>query len=263
MDKVVASAAEAVADIPDGATLAVGGFGLCGIPSVLIDALLQAGTTDLEAVSNNCGVDDWGLGVLLGAGRIRKMTSSYVGENKEFERQYLSGELELELTPQGTLAEKLRAGGAGIAAFFTQTGVGTQVAEGGLPQKYAADGSIAVASAPKPVQTFTVCGEAHEFVLEEAITTDFALVHALKGDRHGNLVFDKSARNFSPLAAMAGRVCIAQVEELVEPGELVPEEVHLPGVFVQHVVALTPEQAAEKRVERRTVRPAPATGPEA
>lgn len=252
LDKTVATPAEAVADIADGASLAVGGFGLCGIPMVLIQALLERGVGELSVVSNNCGVDDWGLGVLLAAGRIRKMTSSYVGENKEFERQYLAGELELELTPQGTLAEKLRAGGAGIAAFFTQTGVGTQVAEGGLPQRYAADGSIAVASAAKPVQAFMVRGEEHEFVLEEAITTDFALVHALKGDRHGNLVFDKSARNFSPLAAMAGRVCVAQVEELVEPGELDPDAVHLPGIFVDRVVEVG--SGIEKRIERRTVR---------
>lgn len=252
LDKTVASPAEAVADIPDGASLAVGGFGLCGIPMVLIQALLERGVGGLAVVSNNCGVDDWGLGVLLAEGRIRKMTSSYVGENKEFERQYLSGELELELTPQGTLAEKLRAGGAGIAAFYTQTGVGTQVAEGGLPQKYAADGTIAIASSAKPVQTFTVRGEEHEFVLEEAITTDFALVHALKGDRHGNLVFDKSARNFSPLAAMAGRVCIAQVEELVEPGEIDADAVHLPGIFVDRVVEVG--TGIEKRIERRTVR---------
>ncbi|MGI9823289.1 CoA transferase subunit A [Agromyces sp. Marseille-Q5079] len=252
LDKVVASAAEAVSDIGSGSSLAVGGFGLCGIPMVLIDALLASGVDELSVVSNNCGVDDWGLGVLLAAGRIRRMTSSYVGENKEFERQYLSGELELVLTPQGTLAEKLRAGGSGIAAFFTQTGVGTQVAEGGLPQRYAPDGSIAVASPPKPVQTFEVAGRAREFVLEEAITTDFALVHALRGDRHGNLVFDKSARNFSPLAAMAGRTCIAQVEHLVEPGELDPDAVHLPGVFVDRVVVVGPD--VEKRIERRTVR---------
>ncbi len=252
LDKTVPDAATAVADIPDGASLAVGGFGLCGIPMVLIDALLARGSRELAVVSNNCGVDDWGLGVLLAAGRIRKMTSSYVGENKEFERQYLSGELELELTPQGTLAEKLRAGGAGIAAFFTQTGVGTQVAEGGLPQRYAADGGIAVASAPKPVQRFEVRGERRDFVLEEAITTDFALVHAERGDRHGNLVFDKSARNFSPLAAMAGRICIAEVEELVEPGEIDPDAVHLPGIFVDRVVEVGAD--VEKRIERRTVR---------
>ncbi|HCJ50147.1 MAG TPA: succinyl-CoA--3-ketoacid-CoA transferase, partial [Microbacterium sp.] len=163
--------------------------GLSGNPIALIEALLDQGTTDLSVVSNNCGVDDWGLGVLLGAKRIRKMTSSYVGENKEFERQFLSGELELELTPQGTLAEKLRAGGAGIAAFFTQTGVGTQVAEGGLPQRYDGEGGVAVASAPKDVRTFAPGGRAAEYVLEEAIVTDFALVHARRGDRHGNLVF--------------------------------------------------------------------------
>ncbi|QAY74426.1 CoA transferase subunit A [Agromyces protaetiae] len=252
LDKTVASPADAVADIPEGASLAVGGFGLCGIPMVLIRALLDRGTGDLSVVSNNCGVDDWGLGVLLAAGRIRKMTSSYVGENKEFERQYLSGELELELTPQGTLAEKLRAGGSGIAAFYTQTGVGTQVAEGGLPRRYAADGSIADASPAKPTAVFDVRGEPREFVLEEAITTDYSLVHALKGDRHGNLVFDKSARNFSPLAAMAGRVCIAQVEELVEPGALDPDAVHLPGIFVDRVVEVG--RGIEKRIERRTVR---------
>ncbi|MGX9347218.1 CoA transferase subunit A [Microbacterium sp. KNMS] len=247
IDKQIPTAAEAVADIPDGASIAVGGFGLSGNPIALIEALLAQGTTDLSIVSNNCGVDDWGLGVLLGARRIRKMTSSYVGENREFERQFLSGELELELTPQGTLAEKLRAGGAGIAAFYTQTGVGTQVADGGLPRRYAADGSVAVASPSKDVRTF---GE-REYVLEEAITTDFALVHAWKGDRHGNLVFRKAARNFNPLAAMAGRVCIAQVEELVEPGALDPDAVHLPGVFVHRVVEVGTD--IEKRIEKRTV----------
>ena len=252
LDKVVGSAQEAVADIPSGASLAVGGFGLCGIPMVLIQALLEAGVDRLSVVSNNCGVDDWGLGVLLAEQSIAKMTSSYVGENKEFERQYLSGELELELTPQGTLAEKLRAGGSGIAAFFTQTGVGTQVAEGGLPRRYHADGSIAVASPVKPVQSLSVRGEEPEVVLEEAITTDFALVHALRGDRYGNLVFDKSARNFSPLAAMAGAVCIAQVEELVEPGELDPDTIHLPGIYVDRVVVVVTD--IEKRIERRTVR---------
>jgi 3-oxoacid CoA-transferase subunit A len=252
LDKVVGSAQEAVADIPSGSSLAVGGFGLCGIPMVLIHALLESGVDRLSVVSNNCGVDDWGLGVLLAQQRIAKMTSSYVGENKEFERQYLSGELELELTPQGTLAEKLRAGGSGIAAFFTQTGVGTQVAEGGLPRRYHADGSIAIASPAKPVQSFTVRGEQQDFVLEEAITTDFALVHALRGDRFGNLVFDKSARNFSPLAAMAGAVCIAQVEELVEPGELDPDAIHLPGIYVDRVVVVGTD--IEKRIERRTVR---------
>ena len=249
MDKVVGSAAEAVADIPDGASLAVGGFGLCGIPSALIEALFDQGTKDLDVVSNNCGVDDWGLGVLLAAKRIRRMQSSYVGENKEFERQFLSGELEVELTPQGTLAEKLRAGGAGIPAFFTATGVGTQVAEGGLPLRYAPDGSVAMASPPKETREFG----GRTYVLEEAITTDFALVHAWKGDRHGNLVFRESARNFNPLAAMAGRITIAEVEHLVEPGELDPDAIHLPGVFVQRVVVVGAD--AEKRIERRTVRP--------
>ncbi|MFC6286871.1 CoA transferase subunit A [Nocardioides sp. GCM10027113] len=255
MDKVVASAAEAVADIPNGATLAVGGFGLCGIPSVLIEALLESGATDLEAVSNNCGVDDWGLGRLLMAKRLRRMVSSYVGENKEFARQYLAGELEVELTPQGTLAERMRAGGTGIPAFFTATGVGTQVAEGGLPWKYDSEGNVEVASPPKEVRTFETAEGDKEFVLERAIVADFGLVRAWKGDRHGNLVYRDSAQNFNPLAAMCGRVTIAEVEHLVEPGEIDPAEVHTPGVFVQRVVALTPEQAAGKRIEKRTVRP--------
>ncbi len=251
IDKQFGSAAEAVADIPSGASIAVGGFGLCGIPMPLIAALLDQGTDDLSIVSNNCGVDDWGLGVLLAAKRIRKMTSSYVGENKEFERQFLSGELELELTPQGTLAEKLRAGGSGIGAFFTQTGVGTQVAEGGLPRRYDGSGGIAVASEKKDVRSFAVRGDVKEFVLEEAIATDYSLVHALRGDRHGNLIFNKSARNFSPLAAMAGAVCIAQVEELVEPGELDPDCIHLPGIYVHRIVEVG--SGIEKRIERRTV----------
>ncbi|MCT9821409.1 CoA transferase subunit A [Microbacterium sp. W1N] len=261
IDKTWPSAAEAVADIPDGASIAVGGFGLSGNPIALIEALLAQGTRELSVVSNNCGVDDWGLGVLLAARRIRKMTSSYVGENKEFERQFLSGELELELTPQGTLAEKLRAGGAGIAAFFTQTGVGTQVAEGGLPRRYDGAGGVALASPVKEVRVF----DGREYVLEEAIATDFALVHAWRGDRHGNLVFRKAAQNFSPLAAMAGRVCIAQVEELVEPGTIDPDTVHLPGVYVHRVVEVG--TGIEKRIERRTVAaPPPAartTGSEA
>ena len=254
MDKVVASAAEAVADIASGATLAVGGFGLCGIPSVLIEALLEGEATDLEAVSNNCGVDDWGLGRLLMAKRLRRMVSSYVGENKEFARQYLAGELEVELTPQGTLAERMRAGGSGIPAFFTATGVGTQVAEGGLPWRYDDSGNVVVASPPKEVRTFATAEGEKQYVLEEAIVADFGLVRAWKGDRHGNLVFRYSARNFNPLAAMCGRVTIAEVEHLVEPGELEPNDVHTPGVYVQRVVALTPEQAADKQVEKRTVR---------
>lgn len=251
IDKSYPSAAAAVADIPDGASLAVGGFGLSGNPIALIEALLAQGTTDLSIVSNNCGVDDWGLGILLGAKRIRKMTSSYVGENKEFERQFLSGELELELTPQGTLAEKLRAGGAGIAAFYTQTGVGTQVAEGGLPRRYDGAGGIAIASPQKDVRTFAPDGTPREYVLEEAIVTDFALVHAAKGDVHGNLVFNKSARNFNPLAAMAGRICIAQVEELLPAGALDPDSIHLPGVYVHRIVEVGTD--IPKRIERRTV----------
>jgi 3-oxoacid CoA-transferase subunit A len=254
VDKVVASAAEAVADIASGSSLAVGGFGLCGIPSVLIQALLDAGVTDLEAVSNNCGVDDWGLGLLLREKRIRRMVSSYVGENKEFERQYLHGELEVELTPQGTLAERLRAGGAGIPGFYTATGAGTQVAEGGLPWKYDSDGNVVKASPPKEVKEFDTAEGPKSFVLERAIICDFGLVRAYKGDRHGNLVFRESARNFNPLCAMSGRLTVAEVENLVEPGEILPENVHLPGVYVQRVVALTPEQADDKRIEKRTVR---------
>jgi 3-oxoacid CoA-transferase subunit A len=253
MDKVVATPAEAVAGITDGATLAVGGFGLCGIPSVLIEELHRSGVTDLEVVSNNCGVDDWGLGILLGSRQIRRMVSSYVGENKEFARQYLEGELEVELTPQGTLAERLRAGGAGIPAFYTPTGVGSQVADGGLPWKYDGSGGVAIASPPKEVRVFEEAGEERQFVLEHAIVADFGLVRAWKGDRHGNLVFNKSSRNFNPLCAMSGRVTVAEVEELVEPGDLDPDEVHLPGIYVQRVLPLTPEQAADKRIEKRTV----------
>ncbi|MFD3504531.1 CoA transferase subunit A [Streptomyces sp. NPDC058676] len=259
MNKVSASAAQAVADIPDGASLAVGGFGLSGVPEVLIRALHEQGATGLTVVSNNCGVDGRGLGVLLAAGRIARVTGSYVGENKEFARQYLSGELEVELVPQGTLAERLRAGGAGIPAFYTPAGVGTQVAQGGLPWRYTpggtsrpedGGGSIALASPAKETRDFH--GRLH--ILEHGITTDFALVRAWRGDHHGNLVFRQAAANFNPLAAMAGRVTVAEVEELVEPGELAPSEVHLPGVFVQRVVELTTTQAADKRIEKRTVR---------
>ncbi|MFJ6632694.1 CoA transferase subunit A [Streptomyces sp. NPDC091376] len=250
MDKVVAGAEAALADVEDGVSLAVGGFGLSGVPNVLIQALYATGASELGVVSNNCGVDGGGLGILLAAGRIARVTGSYVGDNKEFARQYLSGELLVELTPQGTLAERLRAGGCGIPAFFTPAGVGTQVADGGLPWRYSPGGDgVAVASPPKEVREF----DGRQYVLEHGITTDFALVRAAKGDRHGNLVFHRSARNFNPLAAMAGRVTIAEVEQLVEPGELDPDEIHLPGVFVQRVVELTPEQAADKQIERRTV----------
>ncbi|MFE1961889.1 CoA transferase subunit A [Streptomyces sp. NPDC059479] len=250
MDKVRQTAAEAVDDIADHASLAVGGFGLSGVPSTLIEAVHAQGVGGLRVVSNNCGVDGEGLGVLLAEGRIARVIGSYIGENKEFARQYLGGELEVELVPQGTLAERLRAGGCGIPAFYTPAGVGTQVADGGLPWRYARDGSVAVRSPAKEVRVF----DGREYVLEYGITTDFALVRAAKGDRHGNLVFNKAARNFNPLAAMAGRVTIAEVEELLEPGELDPDAVHLPGVFVQRVVPLTPGQARAKRVEKRTVR---------
>ncbi|WP_329131323.1 CoA transferase subunit A [Streptomyces sp. NBC_00670] len=249
MNKVCASAAEAVRDIADGSSLAVGGFGLSGVPEVVIDALYEQGATGLSVVSNNCGVDGAGLGVLLAARRITRVTGSYVGENKEFARQYLSGELEVELVPQGTLAERLRAGGCGIPAFYTPAGVGTQIAEGGLPWRYGADGGVALASPAKESRTFA--GRAH--VLEHGITTDFALVRAWRGDRHGNLVFRRAAANFNPLAAMAGRITVAEVEELVEPGALDPDQVHLPGVFVQRVVPLTRAQATAKRIEKRTV----------
>ncbi len=247
MDKVVASAREAVADIPDGATLAVGGFGLCGVPIKLIDALLEQGTSGLTTISNNCGVDDQALGVLLYAGRIVRTISSFVGGNKELARLYLSGQMEVELTPQGTLAERLRAGGAGIPAFYTPAGVGTQVAEGGLPLRYDGSGGVAVASEPKETRDF----DGQDYGLERAIRTDFALVHARYGDRHGNLVYARSAANFNPLCAAAGRITIAEVEELVEPGELDPAQVHTPGIFVQRVVHV-PD--VDKRIEKRTVR---------
>ncbi len=250
VDKRVAGAAEALADVTHGQSFAVGGFGLSGVPEVLIGALYESGARDLAVVSNNCGVDGRGLGVLLAARRIARVTGSYIGENKEFARQYLAGELEVELVPQGTLAERLRAGGSGIPAFYTPAGVGTAVAEGGLPWRYGADGSVAVASPAKEVRVF----DGVEHVLEHAVRTDFALVRAARGDRHGNLVFHRAARNFNPLAAMAGRITVAEVEELVEPGELDPDAVHVPGVFVQRVVELTPEQAADKPVEKRTVR---------
>ncbi|HXM75583.1 MAG TPA: CoA transferase subunit A, partial [Thermoanaerobaculia bacterium] len=207
IDKVVSSADGAVADIPEGATLVVGGFGLCGIPENLIAAIVRRGVGGLTVVSNNCGVDDWGLGLLLASRQIRKMVSSYVGENGEFERQFLSGELEVELVPQGTLAERMRAGGAGIPAFYTPAGVGTLVAEGKETREL----------------------DGREYLLERGIVADYSLVAAWKGDRLGNLVYRKAARNFNPMAATAGRVSIAEVEELVEVGELDPENVHTPG----------------------------------
>lgn len=227
--KVWNSFEEAIVDIKDGDTLAVGGFGLCGIPEKSIAALVQQGTKDLTVISNNCGVDDWGLGLLLANKQIKKMVASYVGENKIFEQQFLSGELEVELTPQGTLAERLRAGGAGIPVFYTATGVGTPIAEG------------------KEVKVF----DGKEYILEEGIVADFALVKAWKADKLGNLVYRKTSRNFNPLAAMSGKITIAEVEEIVEVGELDPDHIHTPGVFVQRVLV---GENYEKRIERLTVK---------
>ncbi len=247
MDKVKKSAREAVADVPSGATILAGGFGLCGIPENCIRALSELGVKDLTFVSNNCGVDDFGLGILLRNKQIKKMVSSYVGENKEFERQYLTGELEVELTPQGTLAERLRAGGAGIPAFYTPTGAGTAISDGGLPLRYASDGSVAKTSPKKEQREF----DGRTYVLERAITGDFAIVKAWKGDRFGNLVYRHTAMNFNPMMATAAKVTIAEVEELVEVGTLDPDHIHTPGIYVHRVVQGT---RYEKRIERRTTR---------
>ncbi|MES2106702.1 MAG: CoA transferase subunit A [Pseudomonadota bacterium] len=231
MNKVYPDAKAALADIvKDGQTIAVGGFGLCGIPEALIAALRDSGVGNLTAISNNAGVDGFGLGQLLTTRQIKKMISSYVGENKEFERQYLAGELELEFTPQGTLAEKLRAGGAGIPAFFTKTGVGTIVADG------------------KEIREF----DGQQYVMERSLVSDVSLVKAYKADKAGNLVYRKTARNFNPNVAMAGKITVAEVEVLVEIGELDPDEVHTPGIFVQRIVV---NANPEKRIEQRTVRP--------
>lgn len=229
MNKVIGNADEAVRDVQDGAVIMVGGFGLCGIPEELIEALARKGVKNLTTISNNAGVDDYGLGKLLGTGQIKKHIGSYVGENKVFEQMVLTGKVALELNPQGTLAERIRAGGAGIPAFFTPTGAGTTVAEG------------------KEQREFN--GRLH--VLESALKADFALIHAWKGDRWGNLVFHKTARNFNPVMATAARVTIAEVEELVEPGELPPDQVHVPSIYVKRILLST---LKEKRIEKRTVR---------
>jgi 3-oxoacid CoA-transferase/3-oxoacid CoA-transferase subunit A len=249
MNKVQKSAIDAVRDIPDGATILAGGFGLCGIPENCIAAIRELGTKDLVVVSNNCGVDDFGLGILLRSKQIRKMISSYVGENKEFERQYLEGELEVELTPQGTLAERIRAGGAGIAAFYTPTGAHTAVSEGGLPVLYNPDGTVKKYSEKKEIRAFN--GRA--FVLETAIRGDYAWVKAWKGDRYGNLVYRHTAMNFNPMMATAAAITIAEVEELVDVGEIDPDHVHTPGIFVHRIFQ---GERYEKRIERRTVRKA-------
>jgi 3-oxoacid CoA-transferase subunit A len=247
VNKVVPSAIDAVRDIPDGATILAGGFGLCGIPENCIRALCELGTKNLTVVSNNCGVDDFGLGLLLRQKQIVKMISSYVGENKEFERQYLSGELEVELAPQGTLAERLRAGGAGVAAFFTPTGAGTAISDGGLPLRHAPDGSVAMFSPKKETREF----DGRKYVLEPAIRGDFAIVKAAIGDRFGNLVYRHTAMNFNPMMATAAKVTIAEVERIVEVGELDPDHIHTPGIYVHRVVE---GQGYEKRIERRTTR---------
>jgi len=232
MNKIYASAADALAGVvKDGQMIAVGGFGLCGIPEALIAALRDSGVKNLTCISNNAGIDGFGLGQLLNTRQIRKMIASYVGENKEFERQYLAGELELEFTPQGTLAEKLRAGGAGIPAFFTKTGVGTIVADG------------------KETREF----DGHQYVMERSLAPDVALVKAYVADRSGNLVFRKTARNFNPNAAMAGKITIVEVEKIVETGALDPDQVHLPGIYVHRIVL---NATPEKRIEQRTTRPA-------
>ena len=232
MNKIYSSAESALQGlVEDVMTLAVGGFGLCGIPEALIAALRDTGKRELTVISNNAGVDGFGLGQLLATRQIRKMISSYVGENKEFERQYLAGELELEFTPQGTLAEKLRAGGAGIPAFYTKTGYGTLVAEGKETREF--DGEW--------------------YVMERSLRADVALVKAWKADKSGNLLFNKTARNFNPLAAMAAKVCVVEVEEIVEIGEIEPDQVHLPGIYVQRLVL---NATPEKRIEQRTVRSA-------
>ena len=232
MNKVLASAEEAVAGIPDGATIMMGGFGLCGIPENLIAALHARGTRGLTVISNNAGIDDFGIGVLLKSRQVRKMISTYVGENKEFERQYLTGELEVELVPQGTFSERIRAGGAGIGGFFTPTGYGTLIAE----QK----------------ETRTIDGT--PYVLELPLKADFAFVKAWKGDRTGNLVYRKTARNFNPVMATAAAVTIAEVEELLEPGAIDPDHVVTPGIFVRHILK---GASYEKRIEKRTVRAVP------
>uniref|UniRef100_A0A8C4PP43 3-oxoacid CoA-transferase n=1 Tax=Equus asinus asinus TaxID=83772 RepID=A0A8C4PP43_EQUAS len=238
---------EAVKDIPDGATVLVGGFGLCGIPENLIGALLKTGVKGLTAVSNNAGVDNFGLGLLLRSKQIKRMVSSYVGENAEFERQYLAGELEVELTPQGTLAERIRAGGAGVPAFYTSTGYGTLVQEGGSPIKYNTDGSIAIASKPREVRKFN----GQNFILEEAITGDFALVKAWKADRAGNVIFRKSARNFNLPMCKAAETTVVEVEEIVDIGSFAPEDIHIPKIYVHRLIK---GEKYEKRIERLSVR---------
>ena len=248
LNKVFDSIALAVSDVSEGSSLCVGGFGLCGVPFALIDAISQLSVGNFHVVSNNCGTDGTGLGILLAQRRISRVTASYVGENAEFARQYLAGELELELTPQGTLAERMRAGGCGIPAFFTPAGVGTVVGDGGLPWRYGADGEVVSESPRKETRQFND----RDYILEESITTDFALIHAAVADQMGNLVFHEAARNFNPLCAMAGKITIVEAEEIVVAGEIAPDDVQLPGIFVQRVVQVP--SGATKPIERLTVR---------
>ena len=253
MKKLFAHAPDAVADIPDNATLMVGGFGLCGNPENLITALHARGTRGLTIISNNCGTTDKGLGVLLASGQVRKMVSSYVGENKEFERRYLTGELDVELNPQGTLAERIRAGGAGIPAFYTATGVGTAVSEGGLPLRYNADGSVAVSSPKKETRALVDprTGKERTYVMETGLFADFCLVRAHVADEAGNLVFRKTARNFSPMMCTAAKVTIVEAEKIVPVGALDPDQIHVPGVYVKRLVQVTNKAGW---IEQRTVR---------
>jgi 3-oxoacid CoA-transferase subunit A len=253
MDKVVGTAGAAVADVASGSSIAVGGFGMCGVPTALIAALLDGPADDLEIISNNCGADGWGLALLLTHNRIRRVVASYFGDNKEFANRYLSGDIEVEIIPQGTLAERLRAAAAGIPAFYTPTGVGTVVAQGGMPWRYHPDGSVATVSPAKEVRHFSG-GREEGYVLERSLSADFAFVRAALGDRHGNLVFHGSARNFNPICAMAATITVAEVERLVEPGEIDPDHVHLPGIFVDRVVPLSAAQVASKQVEKRRIR---------
>uniref|UniRef100_A0A4W4GU99 Succinyl-CoA:3-ketoacid-coenzyme A transferase n=1 Tax=Electrophorus electricus TaxID=8005 RepID=A0A4W4GU99_ELEEL len=253
--KFYSSATEAVKDIPDGATILVGGFGLCGIPENLINSLLKTGVKELTAVSNNAGVDDFGLGLLLKTKQIKRMISSYVGENMEFERQYLSGELEVELTPQGTLAERIRAGGAGIPAFFTATGYGTLIQEGGAPIRYSSDGSVAIASHAREVREF----RGRHFIMETAITGDYALAKAWKADRAGNVIFRKTARNFNQPMCKAARVTIVEVEEIVDVGTFTEEDIHIPSIYVHRIVK---GDQYEKRIETASPTEKPKPGKE-
>ena len=249
MNKVYQNAAQACADISSGASILLGGFGLSGIPENCLRAIRKMGIKDLILITNNAGIDDWGTGVLLQDKQVKKVIASYIGENREIEHQFLGGELEVELVPQGTLAEAIRAGGAGIPAFYTAAGVGTGVSEGGLPMMHDKNGNVIKTSAPKDMRVF----DGKLYVMERAITADFALVKAWKGDKAGNLVYRRTARNFNPMMASAGRITIAEVEQLVEVGEIDPDDVHTPGAYVQRIFQ---GEFFERRIEKLTIREA-------